>query len=251
MGLNAEDLQRLHGRTESGRFEVVPNGFGGTTTRRAEAPEFRRGQRQRPTIDPMTDSQGRYLRALLGEREGVPAAGVIRDRLNAWREQGGITKAAASKAIEDLKAIPAAPGKVDRVNQYGGRCESCGCHVQAGEGRLSKADDSSWQVWHRQGECPPSEFSFPFGSYAVENAEGELRFYVLNDKGLFVQASDELHPVPGPALATVVAVIAANPLEACIRYGLEFKRCGRCGRGLTDENSRAAGIGPVCATKEW
>ncbi|MES2342166.1 MAG: DUF6011 domain-containing protein [Pseudomonadota bacterium] len=25
--------------------------------------------------------------------------------------------------------------------------------------------------------------------------------------------------------------------------------CGRCGRTLTDEASRAAGIGPVCASK--
>lgn len=225
MGIDAEELKTIHG---------------GTTTRRA--------QRQRPTADPVTDSQRRYLRLLLAERAGVEAAEVVRERLNTWQEQGVLTKIAASKAIEDLKAILAVRYTPElRVNRYGGKCESCGHHVPAEAGWLSRADDGSWQVWHHEGECPRSEFPFPFGSYAVENAEGELRFYVLNDKGLFVQASDELHPMPGPAMAAIVAAIAENPLEACIRYGLEFKRCGRCGRGLTDENSRAAGIGPVCS----
>jgi uncharacterized protein DUF6011 len=34
-----------------------------------------------------------------------------------------------------------------------------------------------------------------------------------------------------------------------VRYGQELGECGHCGRTLTDEASRAAGIGPVCASK--
>jgi Family of unknown function (DUF6011) len=39
--------------------------------------------------------------------------------------------------------------------------------------------------------------------------------------------------------------------QASKRYGRELGNCGRCGRTLTDDASRAAGIGPVCASKAW
>jgi hypothetical protein len=39
--------------------------------------------------------------------------------------------------------------------------------------------------------------------------------------------------------------------ESSIRYGLELGHCGRCGRELTNEASREAGIGPICAGKDW
>jgi hypothetical protein len=42
--------------------------------------------------------------------------------------------------------------------------------------------------------------------------------------------------------------IAEDPKAAMIRYGLETKECGRCGSPLTNDKSRAAGIGPKCAT---
>ena len=81
--------------------------------------------------------------------------------------------------------------------------------------------------------------------------EGHLAFYRLTPNGLFVQASDDMHRVPGNAEKKVVEKIAADPQAASIRYGLEIGACGRCGRTLTDEESRAAGIGPVCAQKGW
>lgn len=43
--------------------------------------------------------------------------------------------------------------------------------------------------------------------------------------------------------------ILENPLEAQKAYGHLTGVCGRCGRILEDEESIAAGIGPVCATK--
>jgi hypothetical protein len=64
-----------------------------------------------------------------------------------------------------------------------------------------------------------------------------------------VQASDDLHPVRGTAARAVLEAIAVDPKAAMLRYGLELGHCGKCGRTLTDEDSRAAGIGPVCASK--
>lgn len=63
------------------------------------------------------------------------------------------------------------------------------------------------------------------------------------------QAGDETFNVRGPRALEVVETIALDPHAALIRYGREIGVCGRCGRTLTDEDSRAAGIGPVCAAK--
>lgn len=41
----------------------------------------------------------------------------------------------------------------------------------------------------------------------------------------------------------------AQDSDALARYGRELGFCGVCGRELTDEESRAIGIGPVCRAK--
>ena len=96
----------------------------------------------------------------------------------------------------------------------------------------------------------------PAGRYAVPNAAGELRFYVVSrpTEGRWagrtfvsVQASDAEYPVKGRAANVILGEIAADPKAASVRYGQELGCCGVCGRTLTDEASRAAGIGPICA----
>lgn len=93
------------------------------------------------------------------------------------------------------------------------------------------------------------------GRYAVEH-EGTLKFFkVTNGKRagmvfLDVQASDDWHAIRNvPRIREIVALIAQDAHAAMIRYGHELGECGRCGRTLTDEASRAAGIGPVCINK--
>lgn len=108
--------------------------------------------------------------------------------------------------------------------------------------------------------CPSAEaantIDVPAGRYAVENADGDLRFYKVDTptEGRWaghvfvdVQASDDEYPVRGAARSVVLAKIADDPAEASARYGREIGRCGICNRTLTDEESRARGIGPVCA----
>jgi hypothetical protein len=101
----------------------------------------------------------------------------------------------------------------------------------------------------------------PAGRYAVDGNEGQTVFVVVDrpTEGRWagrifvkVQASDELHRTSrGTADALLGKIAAAGPEAACIRYGREIGVCGRCGRTLTDETSRANGIGPVCADKGW
>jgi hypothetical protein len=47
-------------------------------------------------------------------------------------------------------------------------------------------------------------------------------------------------------------ILEAGAKESMLRYGRELGECGHCGRTLTNDASRAAGIGPVCAKgKGW
>lgn len=64
-----------------------------------------------------------------------------------------------------------------------------------------------------------------------------------------VQASDEWYNVNRTAAPAILQEIAKDPQQAMKRYGLELGRCGHCGRTLTDPESIAAGIGPICAGK--
>lgn len=48
------------------------------------------------------------------------------------------------------------------------------------------------------------------------------------------------------AMIAVARKALVNPAEAMATYGREIGSCGRCGRELTNEISRAAGIGPEC-----
>lgn len=51
-----------------------------------------------------------------------------------------------------------------------------------------------------------------------------------------------------PEVIALVAELAEDPKGTAIRYGRSTGRCCMCGRELTDAESVAAGIGPVCST---
>lgn len=94
------------------------------------------------------------------------------------------------------------------------------------------------------------------GRYALPNANGELEFFKVDapTDGKWVgwvfvkqQAGDNYYPVKGNRRGWVIDAIKADPKAAMLLYGRELGVCGHCGRTLTDEQSRANGIGPVCA----
>lgn len=102
------------------------------------------------------------------------------------------------------------------------------------------------------------EFDVPVGRYAVV-IQGKTVFLKVTRPadGPFagrvfvnIQAGDELHRVaPAARDLFLTAIELAGPAQASKLYGREIGACGVCGRTLTDEESRAAGIGPVCAGK--
>ena len=50
-------------------------------------------------------------------------------------------------------------------------------------------------------------------------------------------------------LENAVLAAAADPFNACVKFGRETGACSVCGRTLTDPESVQRGIGPICAQK--
>lgn len=105
--------------------------------------------------------------------------------------------------------------------------------------------------------------ALPSGRYAVLGLDDDepyrVRFFKVDNvtEGkwsgyTFVkeQASDEFHPVKSKERRErILNAILKDPETAMLLYGQELGKCGHCGRTLTDEDSRARGIGPICAGK--
>lgn len=78
------------------------------------------------------------------------------------------------------------------------------------------------------------------------NAKGKWRHHLFVD----AQASDDFYPVKQKdSLTAVLEGILADPEAAGLLYATELGRCCRCRRTLTDETSRARGMGPECFEK--
>lgn len=143
----------------------------------------------------------------------------------------------------------------------------------AARSRLTGTDGAAWILaaesiaasWARfpmyPGDAPTAADAggpeVPAGRYAL--ALDQIRFFKVDAPAtsgkwagrqyITEQAGDALYPVRGARRAVILAGIAADPRAASIRYGIALGRCGCCGRTLTDPDSRAAGIGPICAAK--
>lgn len=104
----------------------------------------------------------------------------------------------------------------------------------------------------------------PDGRYAVSDSEGVTNFFEVNtgkDGGKWegfcfvtrltgTPGGFNKYAVKGSWKADVLKqIVADGPENACRRFGRELGICGICGSPLTDPDSRAAGIGPVCRKK--
>lgn len=96
------------------------------------------------------------------------------------------------------------------------------------------------------GDAPP----VPDGRYAIPKDDGTLMFYSIKNgrSRTFVDvwASDNRWPVKNPEERMRILTAIQDDPDAGPRFGREIGRCYVCGRTLTDETSRALGIGPVC-----
>lgn len=242
----ARFLQTFHtGQTQAQRTEASQTAT--PTDQRDVDPAavaFARGQRYTPVTAPspigsfdfqhqgfsvkigsglLTEKQATYIISLLGSKQ---VHETLVEGLKVRLSQG-LAKFAASQVIDDLKKLPAKP--VELSDRF--------------QPPLPSASEKKAAV------------DVADGRYAVEE-NGSLKFFkVKNGRRpgfvfLDVQASDEWYPVRNVSrIHSILLLIAKDEEAAMIRYGHALGVCGRCGRTLTDEASRAAGIGPICAAK--
>lgn len=137
-------------------------------------------------------------------------------------------------------------GKVLSVPQIRGILNCLRAQILASQ----KAQDSK----------PQDSHNVPSNRYAV-TIEGKLRFFKVNnveagkwEGWVFVeelfgsQGSFNHVAIKGKAKFDILKAIAQDE-DSLARFGQELGICGMCASPLTDEESRAIGIGPVCRNK--
>jgi hypothetical protein len=180
----------------------------------------------------VSEAQAKWIIDIAEKSEGVSDEMV--KSLSVRLEQG-FARAAASAFITKYKDLPRKA------------VETTAAQINAGH--AGPGTDATIPVRDAQGVRA--------GRYALVHTDG-IKFYRITEgKGRWAgrtfieaQASDDHYPIRNAeARQTILAAIAENPLEAEQRYGRELGHCSRCGRTLTDETSRAYGIGPDCRSK--
>jgi hypothetical protein len=88
---------------------------------------------------------------------------------------------------------------------------------------------------------PAGETSANAGAIYIKNKEDGLYLGKVMGGRLFTSRD-----CTAEAAERIVAV-SSDPAQAAIAYGQKFGACSVCGRALTDSDSIARGIGPICA----
>lgn len=183
-----------------------------------------------PTIQPittrkplrgvMTDKQRSFIKSLLEDRKVDDSIATgIREQI----EESAVTKDAASKYIDFLLKQPKRRQQVEQskpVNEHD---------------------------------------NIPAGNYAIRWDEDTIEFYKVDrpTKGkwegyTFVsqRSGDNQIPIRDRQRRTMILnEISRDPKAAAVLYGKELGICSVCNHTLTDPDSIANGIGPVCAKK--
>lgn len=127
-----------------------------------------------------------------------------------------------------------------------------------GERATAAPEPAAERPW---GRTPDAE-TVPAGRYAIDtqvHAVNGTAFYKVDrpTQGrwagrVFVKqliGGNEQRLSQKQGLGIVARIAEAGAREASIRYGKEIGECGRCGITLTNDESRAYGIGPECRKK--
>lgn len=153
---------------------------------------------------------------------------------------GGLTLAEL-EMLSEMQGVPATPGMFERSSG----AVNVDHIVQAFEIALSKGGMKQPQVrvngfvfkYATRGATP--------GAIFVTDADGGWDEYlgkIYQGKFMPVRACSSEQE------ARILAA-AANPLEAIIAFGRQTGKCSMCNRPLSDPDSLAAGVGPICRAK--
>lgn len=207
--------------------------------------------------DPITTNQMKFLAVLRTER------GLVTD---------GIGKLSKTDASGEIKRHLSPEGKAaklahERQNLRKEAVAEFRDELYIGPGRPTGTPS----VFHngqpvRSSSAPKSEWErfedIPQGHYAVRSLTGaqDLDFFRVDrpETGPYqgryfmkrVIGGKPDTPIRGRTILEAMrAIRKADPAKAALLYGQEIGRCYKCNRHLTDETSRALGIGPDCRSK--
>ncbi len=234
----------------------------------------------------ITPKQQAFIRTMLLERAGtlgLDEAGVdqylVDQNVNALSTKDASLVIDAIKKIEIKRVGTEHLPKGDRtiVNKIAKPCQLCGHTVQIGHG-WSVQTAGGWQTFHKAGECSAEVIAKPVdeqslfadvkdGFYALQSTgTNDLVFYAIKtnkgyhnaslkgQRGMYIvvggHADEKLR---GERLVNSIKRITSlsedERKQAMTLYGQEIGRCCVCGRHLTDEATRKAGIGNDCASR--
>lgn len=210
---------------------------------------------------PATEKQIDFINRL-AEQVGKPVPDHV--DLTTW------TTAEASEMIETLKAMVPADAPRPATERQVAFVQSLIAEREIPQDLIEVAAQTTWNAEQASaliralkvaprlevGMAAPSHPEVLDGRYAIPNAsgKGDLVFYKVwtrrdGSRGVDLQVSDDFLPVGRNQVPGILARIAEDVQGASAAYGREIGCCGVCGRTLTDETSRAEGIGPVCKTR--
>jgi len=90
---------------------------------------------------------------------------------------------------------------------------------------------------------PASETSKNVGAIYIKNKEDGMYLGKVMGGRLFTSRDCDT------ATTERIVAVSSDPKQAAIAYGQKFGKCAICARALTDKDSIALGIGPICAEK--
>ncbi len=103
---------------------------------------------------------------------------------------------------------------------------------------------------------PAGRYAIPSGGhndlafYKVDHGKEGTRWQGYVFLAQLVGGGREYAVKDRAARSTILGRIAEDVETASRTYGREYGHCGVCNLPLTDEASRAAGIGPICLAKQ-
>lgn len=187
-----------------------------------------------------------------------------------------LLKAAAPAAAPDPDTAALPPHSRRMVTRFNGKCRSCGATTTAGVDWAIQTP-TGWQAWCRP--CAAGQAVVPavdhraeyrkavkalFAAAGIEEqdrpvlrvaipseGQNDLDFLVFTGRNAYrtIGGRSDQPLAHEQAVTLVQRTLAHGVLTALAAYGRHLGRCGVCSRHLTDEASRAAGIGPVCASR--
>lgn len=167
-----------------------------------------------------------FLQTLLAERKGTAAGDALRGEANGLWKAGRMDSSEVARLIAAALALPKASAQPAAPAQPQTRQP------------LPEVPEGYYATASRTGN---NDLDF----WAIDRpTEGRWAGRVFVKRVVGGRADQN---VRGPeARLALEAIAAAGPEDAARLYGQEVGRCGRCNRHLTDETSRAYGLGPEC-----